>query len=479
MADKASTGAISTILSQYNDLNSKTKTLVSSINSNFNGIKLNTTPFDNFSKGISKAKAIMDVLNFPKMALGVVQSTTAIAANTLATGGNTAAKNAGIIATAKDISENVQLTAMYAKEKAASMAEKAASMAESAQIVGMYAKEKAALVAHTIAEKAATVAKNANAIATKALNLVEKSSPILLIIGLIALLVVAIVTLWNKNEAFRKVIMTGWNAIKTFFSALWNGISTGISVAWKAISTIFTNAFNAIKSTVVTIFGNVSSFIGNTINNIKNVFSSVFNGIRSVVSNVFGDISKYISNSINNIKQIFGGIIEFIQGVFTGNWQKAFQGLKDIVGGIFGEIVNVVKLPINLMIDLINGLIGGINGIIGKAASIPGIGGALRGVHIPTIPKLARGGIIDGPTFAMLGEAGREAVVPLENTGFVSAIAAAVGTAVSSAVHGNSGTSSSGDVNVTLQIDKDILGKATVSAINDRIRTTGVIPLTI
>ncbi len=271
-------------------------------------------------------------------------------------------------------------------------------------------------------------------------------------------------------------------------------IQTGLEIAAKAAHTVATNiataaqaalnlvmSLNPIGIIIIAIVALIAAF---TLLFLKckpfhDWVISAFNNIRNVVLSVFGEIQAFITNSIDNIKQIFNGIIEFFTGVFTGNWKKAFQGLQDIVGGIFGQIVNVVKTPINIMIDLINGLIGNINNVIKLASNIPGIGGALKGVAIPKIPKLAHGGIIDSPTVAMLGEAGREAVVPLENTGFVTAIASAVASAVSSAIHGGSGTNGSGDVNVTLQVDRDVLGRATINAINSQIRRTGVIPLNI
>lgn len=44
-----------------------------------------------------------------------------------------------------------------------------------------------------------------------------------------------------------------------------------------------------------------------------------------------------------------------------------------------------------------------------------GLGGKSLGFNIPQIPQLAQGGVIEHPTVAMIGEAGKEAVVPLEN----------------------------------------------------------------
>lgn len=43
------------------------------------------------------------------------------------------------------------------------------------------------------------------------------------------------------------------------------------------------------------------------------------------------------------ITKILGGIIDFITGIFTGNWKKAWDGLKSIVSGIFSGIVATVK----------------------------------------------------------------------------------------------------------------------------------------
>ena len=48
---------------------------------------------------------------------------------------------------------------------------------------------------------------------------------------------------------------------------------------------------------------------------------------------------------------------------------------------------------------------------------MPGIGG--KGFDIPDIPMLANGGIVTGPTLAMIGEAGPEAVIPLDRMGQV------------------------------------------------------------
>ena len=111
-------------------------------------------------------------------------------------------------------------------------------------------------------------------------------------------------------------------------------------------------------------------------------------------------------------------VINPISAFFTGLWngvKAGAQGVGNAIRSIFGAIVGFVKAPINAIIDGVNKILGKINGI--KIPDwVPGIGGAHT--NFATIPKLAQGGIATRATGAMIGEAGTEAVIPLErNTG--------------------------------------------------------------
>ncbi|MBK4758688.1 phage tail tape measure protein, TP901 family, core region [Enterococcus faecium] len=137
---------------------------------------------------------------------------------------------------------------------------------------------------------------------------------------------------------------------------------------------------------------------------VSDIAVQVFNFLGGFIGGVFGGIIANFNNYFNAGKRIFNGFLDFVTGVFTGNWSKAWQGVVDIFGGIFDGIVAVGKAPINAMIGLINGFIGGLNNIkIPKW--IPGIGG--KSFSISKIPYLAQGGhLINGQ--AIVGEAGPE-----------------------------------------------------------------------
>lgn len=132
-----------------------------------------------------------------------------------------------------------------------------------------------------------------------------------------------------------------------------------------------------------------------------------FTHFGSLVSGIFGTLVGGISGSVKIMFGIFNGIIDFISGVFSGNWSKAWGGVKDIFKNIISGIANIFKTPINLIIDGINAFIKGLNKI--KIPDwVPAVGG--KGFNIKTIPKLAQGGYAraNNPQLAIVGDNKRE-----------------------------------------------------------------------
>ena len=155
------------------------------------------------------------------------------------------------------------------------------------------------------------------------------------------------------------------------------------------------------------------------------ILAPIFEWIGKAVLNVFG----VISDVVGDIFTILGGVIDFITGVLTGNWEKAWNGIKDIFKGVWDGLVDIVKTPINMVIDIINYFIEKINNALQFEIPdyVPVVGGKKWGVDIPTIPKLAKGGIATRETLATIGERGKEAVLPLENnTGWMDELAAKI-----------------------------------------------------
>ena len=110
----------------------------------------------------------------------------------------------------------------------------------------------------------------------------------------------------------------------------------------------------------------------------------------------------------NVVSNLFGGIGDSLSGlikIFTGDFEEGFRQLGN---GIYKIFVS----PIQFVIDM---MYGAINGIIATANKIPGVG--IESLEIPDLAgavPFANGGIVNRPTNALIGEAGAEAVIPLD-----------------------------------------------------------------
>lgn len=289
--------------------------------------------------------------------------------------------------------------------------------------------------------------------------------------------------IWN---AIKTLISTVWNVIKTTISTVINTISTIISTVLNTIKTTFSTIFESIKNTVTTIFNAIKTTISTVINTISTTISTVLNTIKTTFSTVWNAIKTTVTTVINAIKTTITNVMATIQtGISTAlnsiktAWSNVWESMKTTVINIFNGIWNGIKGVINSIIGgiekMANGVIDGINGMIRALNNlsfdvpdwVPEIGGKTFGFNIGTIgtisiPRLAKGGVVDQATLAMVGEAGQEAVVPLENnTGWIDKIAAKIGEIISVNMMAIIGDMDSGDewqtIHTTVMLDTKTL----------------------
>lgn len=143
------------------------------------------------------------------------------------------------------------------------------------------------------------------------------------------------------------------------------------------------------------------------------LWNVIFKPILQLMRGGISTLLRYIVRIVGDMIDVFSGIVEFVSGVFTGDWKKAWNGLVDIFKGAVNWIIDIFEGVVNTIID-------GINSIsidFPDWLPVPGLAGKHFGPNLARleIPRLATGGITSGPTTAIIGEAGREAVLPLEN----------------------------------------------------------------
>lgn len=143
--------------------------------------------------------------------------------------------------------------------------------------------------------------------------------------------------------------------------------------------------------------------------------------------------------------------VAFNWGTIVDTVKNVTSKIADFFKNMWSKIVNAGKSSINMIIGIVNGIIGSVEGFINLIIKgvnllitalnkisfdvpdwVPAIGGKKLGfdlkklgeVKLGRVPKLATGGIVPYRTFAEIGEAGTEAVLPLENnTGWMDILA--------------------------------------------------------
>lgn len=170
------------------------------------------------------------------------------------------------------------------------------------------------------------------------------------------------------------------------------------------ISGILTGDLEKMKQSVIQMLTGVKTFVLGIWDWFKLGLTSLLDWLDEKTNGRFHEIIElaktYVNNVIEGAKQIFGGFIDFLTGVFTLDWEKAWEGIKEIFRGIWNTIVGGLEAAVNLIIKGINWLIDQLNKIHFDIPDwVPGIGGKSFGINIPhvnelKIPRLAQGAVI-------------------------------------------------------------------------------------
>ena len=226
------------------------------------------------------------------------------------------------------------------------------------------------------------------------ISAVMAANPWILLIMAIVAAIILIATHWEQVKA---IILKVWEALKTAAEAIWEAIKQSIIVpiqtviaflkkAWQAIKIAAKVAWQVIKGVILGPMQLAVAGIKAVWNGAKAFLSTVWNGIKAVASNVWSGIKKVIVDPIQNAWNTLKGIVDKIKGLFPLKIGKLFEGLQ------------LPKIKITK----------------GKAPWGVGGKGTAPTFGLEWVNWYAKGGIFNSPSVIGVGEAGAEAVVPLD-----------------------------------------------------------------
>ena len=273
------------------------------------------------------------------------------------------------------------------------------------------------------------------------LNTALLANPIGLVVAAIAALVAAFVVLWNKSDKFREFWINLWDKIKTSAAVVIEFIKIAFSETWDKIKKVWNVAakyFEGVWKAIKLVFSVVKSVLtGN--------FSDAWDGIKaiwSIVSGWFNDnvvkpvqnffsgmwdnVKKGASDAWNGITETFAHVADWFHEKFSAAWQRVkdvfstggqiFDGIKEGITNAFKSVVNAIIRGINKIIAI---PFNKINDVLGTLRDFEFLGkkwfeGIISTFEVPSIPELAKGGILKRGQVGLLEGNGAEAVVPLE-----------------------------------------------------------------
>lgn len=240
--------------------------------------------------------------------------------------------------------------------------------------------------------------------------------------------------------------------LTTFFSSIGNFLLEGARSIGEVLKALLAGLFLIIGEALVAIFGFIVGIgerigvwlrgkIDTAISAISTFFQDVVAGLGIMgekllegVASIGQDLGSAFSTIGETIKDVFTGIWDFVSGIFDPqNWINLGTGAIDALWGAIKSIWN--------------NTIGSWKVDIGPFKAF---GKEFEGIHF-SMPKLATGGIVTSATTALIGEAGKEAVLPLENnTQWMDKLASKIN---------NNGSNAGGTVRVQL-VDKPFYTRA-------------------
>ncbi len=238
-------------------------------------------------------------------------------------------------------------------------------------------------------------------------------------------LVAGAIAIYNGVIAIYNAAMVVCNVVTGIFTGIMAVLTSPITLVVLAIGALIAVIILCVKH-----WDEIKEVAVKTWNKIKEIWNtvadwfnrSVIQPIANFFTNLWNGITNGVKSAINFIKNIFNSVVSFFKNIIStivGLFKNIGTKVGDVIGGAFKAVVNGVLKAIE---NILNFPIKTINKLINTINKIPGIN--IGTLPIFSLPRLAKGGVIDKPTLAEIGESGREVVMPLENnTGWISELA--------------------------------------------------------
>lgn len=205
----------------------------------------------------------------------------------------------------------------------------------------------------------------------KFLNLTMLASPFTWIAIGIGLLVAALVVAYQKSEKFRAIVHTVWEKLKLLGEALKNVVIAKLKELAQWYDTTLKPKLKDLGDSMLVLWNEV---LEPFVEYLSMLWSAGVAAAFTYIGETFSNLVDIFMGLVDNFITVLQGITDFLIGIFTGDWERAWDGVKEIFSGVFGGLKTIAFGIINGIIGGINGMIAGINNFAQSVAELPGMG---------------------------------------------------------------------------------------------------------
>ena len=181
-----------------------------------------------------------------------------------------------------------------------------------------------------------------------------------ILIAAIASLVLAFTVATGHGEELISGIQTVLDGFKQFFTGIFTGdiglAIQGIGTVFEGLKTVAGAVLDGIRDAFISFLDWLDEKTGGRLH-------GIITAIKELITGAFENAKLTISGILDSLRLIFQGITEFISGVFTQDWDKAWEGIKDIFKGVANGVISVMEGMVNFIITGLNWLISQMNKI--------------------------------------------------------------------------------------------------------------------
>ena len=307
-------------------------------------------------------------------------------------------------------------------------------------------------------------------------------------------------------ETLKTNLSSNMDALKSKLTSAMEEIRNDLVTKWEDIKTKAIDAATKVKTDVENAYNELKSNLGSKLEEVRSEANKKWSEIKSATTTSVKEVVTEATNRFGEMKESFTKKIDEVKNALTPKWTDLKNSVKTNAQGVatkvteglsglkqkFTKPFEEAQSTISSIITKIGNTLKNTNWSLPKI-KLPHISVSGKfSLDPPSVPSFSiqwykRGGIIDGLTplgFAngslhMGGEAGKEMVVPLENTSFASKIAQAMGQAVDNALarqanpYNNNNNSANDNRDIVLQINDREFARASINSINKLQRESG------